>query len=64
VKVVVGDFDGDGRTDLALTGVTGWATIPVALSNGDGSFTITNQNAPDFAAWAQGMNVAVHALSR
>ena len=64
VKVVVGDFNGDGRTDLALTGVAGWATIPVAFSNGDGTFAVTNQSAPDFAAWAQGTDVAVHALAR
>jgi hypothetical protein len=37
-KIVVGDFDGDGRDDLAMTGATGLGTIPVEYSNGDGSF--------------------------
>lgn len=32
--VVSGDFTADGRTDLALTGTSGWAGIPVTLSNG------------------------------
>jgi hypothetical protein len=41
-KVAVGDFNGDGRADIALTGVSWWNTIPVAFSNGDGSFNATN----------------------
>ena len=53
VSLVDGDFNGDGRTDLALVRRTaGWSSVPVALSNGDGSFTITNRNVGDFAAWA------------
>ncbi len=51
-KVISGDFDGDGRTDLALIGPSGWSTIPVALSNGNGSFRVSNYAAPEFAAWA------------
>jgi hypothetical protein len=51
VKVLVGDFNGDGRTDIALIGGTGWQSIPVAFSNGDGTFTVTNYNAGDFASW-------------
>jgi hypothetical protein len=31
--LVTGDFDGDGVTDLALTGGTQWSSIPVAFSN-------------------------------
>jgi hypothetical protein len=31
----------DCRTDIALTGA-GWVNIPVAFSNGDGSFTVAN----------------------
>jgi hypothetical protein len=53
VTVLSGDFDGDGRTDLALTGVSGWGTIPLALSNGDGSYRVTNNGVtgyePDFS---------------
>ncbi|MFZ6179007.1 FG-GAP repeat domain-containing protein [Nannocystis pusilla] len=46
------DFNGDGRSDLALTGTSGWVTVPVALSAGDGTFTVTNEGVGDFAAWA------------
>jgi hypothetical protein len=52
---LVGDFNGDGKTDVALTGHSGWDSVPVAFSNGDGSFTITNQPIQDpngFATWA------------
>jgi hypothetical protein len=41
-KPVSGDFNRDGRTDIALVGGTGWASIPVAFSNGDGTFRGTN----------------------
>jgi hypothetical protein len=41
-KAVAGDFDADGRIDVALTGPTGWTTIPAAFSNGDGTFRETN----------------------
>jgi hypothetical protein len=52
VQVLTGDFNGDGRTDIALTGVAAWASIPVAFSNGDGTFNVTNAPAADFASWA------------
>jgi len=52
VKVVVADFNGDGKDDIALIGVPGWTTIPVATSIGNGNFTITNSSVGDFAAWA------------
>jgi FG-GAP-like repeat len=63
VKVLVGDFNGDGRTDLALTGGPGWASVPVAFSNGDGTFRVTNQSVPDFPGWAQAPNVAPHPIT-
>ncbi len=34
---MTGDFSGNGRTDIALTGVAGWQSIAVAFSNGDGT---------------------------
>ena len=43
------DFNGDGKTDLAITGVAGWNTLPTALSIGSGAFTYTNTNVGDFA---------------
>jgi hypothetical protein len=40
-KVLAGDFDGDGKTDLALVYPSGSSlTIEVAHSNGDGTFTL------------------------
>jgi hypothetical protein len=40
--VSTGDFNGDGKADLALTGGAGWTTIPVAFSRGDGNFNVAN----------------------
>jgi hypothetical protein len=42
VKAVAGDFDGDGKSDIALTGGSLWNTIPFARSNGDGTFTLNS----------------------
>lgn len=59
-KVLTGDFTGDGRTDMALTGATEFpSSLPVVFSNGDGTFTIANQGEGDFAAWAHEPNVTV-----
>src|SRR5687768_10202932 len=53
---LVGDFDGGGASDIALTGVVGWNTLPVAVSNGAG-FDIKNPVVGDFAIWATTPNV-------
>jgi len=42
-RPVAGDFNGDCFADIALTGGAGWATMPVAFSNGDGSYRGSNQ---------------------
>ena len=39
-KVMTGDFNGDGRSDLALIDTSATLTIYVALSNGDGTFSL------------------------
>jgi RHS repeat-associated protein len=56
VQAATGDFNGDRRTDIVLTGGPGWSTAPVAFSNGDGSFTVANPTAaaplPSFASFA------------
>lgn len=50
-KIFAADFNGDGKTDYALINPN-WNTIPVAFSNGDGSFSVYNQipSAP-FLTW-------------
>jgi hypothetical protein len=52
VKILPGDYNGDGKTDLALTGVNGWTTVPVASSDGDGSFSVTNKNVGGVPEWS------------
>ncbi|MCU0285198.1 MAG: VCBS repeat-containing protein [Acidobacteria bacterium] len=59
VKIFTSDFNGDGKTDMALAGVKGWATIPVAFSNGNGTFTVTNNQSIEFAYWATSQNVRI-----
>jgi hypothetical protein len=49
---IVGDFNGDGRDDIALIGNSTWHTIPVAFSDGFEAFRITNGEVGRFAAWA------------
>ncbi len=51
-KAIAGDFDGDGRDDIALTGGATWNTIPIAFSNGDGSFLVKNHVVTNFPGWA------------
>ena len=50
VVPIAGDFDNDGKTDLAFIrpGST-WNSVPVLFSNGDGSWRATNYQVP---AWA------------
>ncbi len=57
VKALSGDFNGDGNADIALVGGSGWYTIPIAFSRGDGSFDVTNAAVPDLPGWAQGSGV-------
>lgn len=45
VEIITGDFNGNGRTDIALIKRSrGWSTIPIAFANGDGSWTVTNED--------------------
>jgi murein tripeptide amidase MpaA len=62
VRVITGDFNGNGLTDIALIRQTpGWASIPIAFANGNGTWTITNGSAAEFAGWAQQPGVRVAA---
>lgn len=45
VQQLVGDFNGDGRTDFAFTKV-GWQSTPMLFANGDGTWTATNLTTP------------------
>jgi hypothetical protein len=50
--LVAADFNGDGKADLALTGGPSWNTVPVAFSNGDGTFRVTDTMEVTFATYA------------
>jgi hypothetical protein len=58
-QLVAGDFDGDGISDLALTGGTGWKSIPTAFSLSTestaptslGAFTVTNQTVSSYPSY-------------
>jgi serralysin len=57
VTVLTGDFGKTGKTAIALTGGASWDMMPLALSNGDGTWEITNVGvAPysnsEFPGWA------------
>lgn len=53
-KPLAGDFNHDNRTDIALVGVTGLTTVPIAFSQGDGTYNVTGGNVGDgFAAWSR-----------
>ena len=58
-KTVLGDFDGDGRTDMATVGAFGQPEIDVAFSNGDGTFRTTKQNDPIITRYATAPGVKV-----
>jgi hypothetical protein len=46
--VVVGDYNGDGRDDLAMKNAA-WAGSPIFLSNGDGTWVISTSVTPIWA---------------
>jgi hypothetical protein len=51
VRVLAGDYDGDGLDDLTAVGGQGWNTIPVAFASRSGRFeTATNEYQYAFTA--------------
>ena len=55
-RTIVGDFDGDGDTDLLSLVSLNPNVFQYAQSNGDGTFTVMNQSASPFAEAALTMN--------
>ncbi len=60
---LLGDFNNDGKADVALTGMSGWTTLPVAFSNALSTtfvpisdfyldFALNNLPIGSFAFWA------------
>jgi FG-GAP-like repeat len=49
-RPIIGDFNRDGMSDIALVGGAGWATLPVAYSYGNGTFATFNAGATG-AGW-------------
>jgi hypothetical protein len=53
VSVMTGDFNRDDVTDIILTGGSGWLSMPMALSSGEGTFVVHNVPVESpFGAWA------------
>jgi len=52
-KSVVGDFDGDGLDDIAVTGGSGWTDIRVGFSLGYGGFRLAQFPGANFPAWSR-----------
>lgn len=62
VQVLEGDFNNDGRRDLALLNrnpLVGWQSMPVAYANADGTFRIENRDIGRFAGLAAQSDVDV-----
>ena len=58
-RPVAGDFNGDGRDDIALLGGAGWNSVKVFLSNGTGGFSLVDQALVNLPMWAQDAGVQV-----
>lgn len=56
VRALACDIDGDDDDDIVLTGPPNWDTMPIAFSNRDGSFIVTNHPIGSFADWTEDQN--------
>jgi hypothetical protein len=57
VTALGGDFNGDGKGDIALVGGVTATSAPIALSHGDGTFDVIAGPSADFANVAKGAAV-------
>ena len=58
-KLLTGDFNGDGRTDFALCGISDWREFPIAFSNGDGTVNVVSRPAGGISKWSGNMYAEV-----
>ena len=53
MKLLTGDFNGDGKTDIALVRQeAGWGSMPIVFAEGNGSWRVTNYGVGSAAGWA------------
>jgi hypothetical protein len=52
--LAVGDFNGDGKLDVAVTSFYDW-NVDVAYGNGDGTFTFNNSYSTGFGSYPEGI---------
>lgn len=56
VQIVACDVNGDGCDDLVLSGVGDLRTVPTALSNCDGTFSVTVHTVDNFPTYAESIS--------
>jgi hypothetical protein len=61
VTIITADFNGDGQTDIAMTGIPGTTSIQIAFSNGGGNFYYTTRPVGSFGGWASTSHVQISA---
>ncbi len=59
VKIIAGDFDGDGDADVGAVGGNNWRTIAFALSDRTGGFAPANLPIANISGWANAARFAL-----
>jgi hypothetical protein len=52
VEPLIGDYDGDKRSDVALSGGAGWEAMPVAFTRAGADYWVTNQYFKPFQTYS------------